>query len=261
MASWGVKRQLFFLFAGIIFLVVAIGLGFLATKKTPSCFDNKQNQDELGVDCGGVCQSVCFEEARTIDERNILWVRPFMVSHGRYGAIALIENPNIFGARELKYRFKLYDKNNILVKEKEGITYVNPDEQFIIFETNIDTGNRDADSAFLEIESQSLWERFSTENARPIFSIQNKRPSLISPPAPNVSASLRNDSFVTTKNVEVTAIIFDTQKNAISASRTVVDILTPGESKDIFFTWPEDFVGIPSFVELYPRVNRFSITR
>lgn len=250
MASWGVRRQFFLLSAFFLAVVLVGGLIIFFSKDAPNCFDSQKNQNEIGVDCGGACQAVCQEE---ISPLVTLWVRPFKVAHGRFGVVALLENSNLFGSGELRYRFKLYDNNNLLVKEREGLAYVNPSERFVVFETNIDTGNREVSRAFVELEPVNSWIRFPREFISPKFSILNKK--LILAPTPRVSAVLRNDSSFLVKDIEVVAVIFDVNKNAISGSKTEVEALAPDKTKEVFFTWPENFSASPSFVEIFPRVR------
>ena len=149
---WSARKRVFYFL--IVFFIVAlvVVLFFVINRKAPSCFDNKQNQNETGVDCGGVCEAVCPNEVVNL---TTIWVRPFRVSLGNYAAAALVQNSNLFGVKQLRYRFKLYDSDNLLVNEREGVTYVNPDEQFVIFEPNISTGERDATRAFIEFFEMS----------------------------------------------------------------------------------------------------------
>jgi len=248
---WSVRRRFFYVAIFVALIVIVTVVILFANKKEPSCFDNEQNQDELGVDCGGVCSNVCQNETT---ELITLWARAFKVGPGNHGVAALIENPNIFGAEELVYRFRLYDQDNLLVNERVGSTYVNPDERFIIYESNINTGNRTVMRAFLELENQSAWKRFETELPKPDISVRNKR--IIVEPSPRVSATLENKSFFALSDIEVTAVVFAEDQNAIAASKTIVPSLKPDEVKEIFFTWPESFSRKASYVEIFPRVNR-----
>ena len=55
---------------GIVGGVVAIIAGYFVYtvlfKVDPTCFDGKKNQDERGIDCGGVCALVCLADAKTV---------------------------------------------------------------------------------------------------------------------------------------------------------------------------------------------------
>ena len=57
----------------IIFFLILAGFGFLVywnILPNPSCFDNIQNQNEEGIDCGGPCQSC---EAAALKNLEIIW--------------------------------------------------------------------------------------------------------------------------------------------------------------------------------------------
>ena len=250
---WSARKRFLYIAIFLIIVLVIVGLFAWYHKAEPSCFDNEQNQDELGVDCGGVCTNVCQSE--TVSLVN-LWARPFRISAGNYGAAALVENPNVFGAYELNYRFRLYDADNLLVNERVGKTYINPDERFVIYESNINTGNRNVTRAFIELEEQSPWKRFEQALPKVDISVRNKR--IVLEPSPKVAATIENKSFFALKNVELTAVVFAEDQNAIAASETVVPSLNPDETKEVFFTWPEAFTKKASYVEIFSRVNRTS---
>ena len=115
--SWAAKKQLTYL---LIFLIVIVGIIFAVWLKitVPSCTDGKQNQDEKGVDCGGVCSKECLGE---IKDLAILWSKPLKVAGNNYDAVALVENRNLFlSAKSVRYQFKFYDDRNILIASREG---------------------------------------------------------------------------------------------------------------------------------------------
>ena len=60
--------------------------------KTPTCFDGVKNQNEKGLDCGGVCTRICSGDIST---PIVMWQRVFQVTPGVYSAVAYIQNPNV----------------------------------------------------------------------------------------------------------------------------------------------------------------------
>jgi len=56
---------------------------------------------------------------------------------------------------------------------------------------------------------------------------------------PRVVATLENRTVNPIQNVEVVAIVYDSNDNAVAASRTFVDILDKNASEDVVFTWPK----------------------
>ena len=50
-----------------LFIIGAVaGLGYLIFKPVASCFDNLQNQNETGVDCGGPCEDCELRDLRLV---------------------------------------------------------------------------------------------------------------------------------------------------------------------------------------------------
>lgn len=92
-SQWVAKRKLFYGIFSIVALVLVIGVPlFFVLYKTPTCFDGKQNQNEKGIDCGGVCTRLCSSD---IANPIVLWQRSFVVTDGVYNAVAYVQNPNV----------------------------------------------------------------------------------------------------------------------------------------------------------------------
>src|SRR5680860_1366407 len=138
--TWALKRQIFYIAVLLVFLGI---FGFLVIyphyNKAPTCFDNSQNGNETGVDCGGSCAKACTFET---DEVSVLWARSFMVVPDRYNAVAYLENHNKnLAVEKIKYQFRFADKDNIYLGRREGIAFIPPGRNFAIFERGIELGN------------------------------------------------------------------------------------------------------------------------
>ncbi len=247
--SWTVKKQLTFF--ALFLLAISIVIVIILTKlATPTCFDNKQNQEEEGVDCGGPCKNQCLGEVK---ETLVLWTKFFEISKGKYDTIAFIENPNLFlGLPSVKYQFKLYDKDNVLIAIRDGETFINPRETFPIFETNIDTGQRVLSRAFVEFEKNINWER--TEKEKPQLVVSKKQFSNLLP-FPRLDATINNKSISSVDNIFAVTILYNKDKNAIAVSATKIDSIQGGASRDISFTWSQPFSEEPSSIEIFLRTS------
>src|SRR3989344_2299289 len=106
--SWRVRKQLSYLFAVILFFGAIAGFFVWRQLSGGTCFDNRKNQGEAGIDCGGPCDPCPVN----LKELLTLWARFFPVNGNIYDASALIENlnQNWFAAR-INYNFKLYDED------------------------------------------------------------------------------------------------------------------------------------------------------
>lgn len=241
--SWSAKKQItYFLF----FVLVLIGFVSLVWLKMsePTCFDNRKNQKEQGVDCGGPCSQECLG---IVKELNILWVKPVEMSKGKYDAIAVVENPNLkLSAKSARYQIKLYDERNILIASREGQTFISPGPKFAIFEANMSTGNRAPARAYLEFEKNIKWELY--KGGTPNLLITRKDYS--DDPWPSVSAVVSNRSLEEAVNVVATVIVYDKDDEAIAASATKIGTINGGFDEEIFFSWPEFFGGERDYEEI-----------
>jgi len=253
MVTWARQRQFSYIFGILAFLAVLSLIIFMVYQPRPTCFDNKQNQDEKGVDCGGVCVKACASQVR---ELKIYWARPLKVALGWYDLSALVENLNQnLGAREVNYTFSLYDTNNVLITKRTGTTYVNPGEKFAIFESRIETGAREAQKAFLEFSSPLVWEKAVTMPKN----IYLEKRDFVNTPKPELHYTVTNGGLKQVKNLQITVVLSDINGNSFAVSATKIDSLEPNAKQEIYFTWPTPFVENPTYVDTYWRLNTFEI--
>lgn len=232
--SWSAKKQItYFLF----FILVLLGFASLVWLKAsaPTCFDDRKNQGEKGIDCGGPCSQECLG---VVKDLNILWSKPVEVSMGKYDAVAIVENPNlILSAKSVRYQIKLYDERNILIASREGQTFISPGPKFAVFEANINTGNRVPARAYLEFEKNIKWELY--KGGLPNLIITKK--DYADSPRASISAIISNKSLEDVNNVVATAIVYDEKNDAIAASATKIGFIKGGSETEMFFSWPDSF--------------------
>ncbi|MEK7647138.1 MAG: hypothetical protein AAB378_02025 [Patescibacteria group bacterium] len=252
MLSWRTKKQITYsiVFAVLIGLFLWLAISWLTP--APTCFDSKQNQKEESVDCGGPCDKKCTGIVKNF---NILWTRAIEAFPGSYDAAALVENPNFFvGARKISYKFKLYDERSVTVAIREGETFVNPGERFVIFEPAIPTGERRAARAVLEWSDFATVDWLKIEKEKPSLLITRK--NFVNEPTPYLEARARNDSAFNLSNVYISAVLYDTDGNAAAVSQTIFDSLAALSERQAFFTWQTPFALPPVGIEIFLRVNQ-----
>jgi len=254
MLSWATKRQLLYLAIVLgVFLVVISFPIFSFFNKPATCFDGKQNQDELGIDCGGSCPLLCpFEVADPI----VLWSRALEARLGTYDAVALIENPNVSaGVEEASYFFKVYDSNNILIVEREGKTRINPNDRLVVLESGLATGERLPARTLFEFRGELKWIR--TEGEKPLLRVEREALDTTQT-QPRLKATLLNQSLEDLEDVVVTVLLYDKNDNVIAVSKTEVEILPRSASKDIVFLFPQSFLNVPVRIDIIPQLNAIS---
>lgn len=255
--SWSARRRLFYASIVLGFIIAVLGAlaAFFFLSQEASCSDGIQNQEEVGVDCGGPCRDLCEEQVSPL---TTLWSRPIPTQEGRYDAVALIENPNFnAGVSRISYSFKLYDNENVLVAERMGETYVNPSERFAIVEEGISTGERTARRSLFSFTEKAHFVRVD-ESDKPDIGTRNTQILDREKDQPRVRTTIVNNSLETIKNIELTALLFDEQDNITTASRTFLEILEGDATREVTFLFPAPLGDIPTRVTIIPRVNTIS---
>jgi len=209
------------------------GVYFMYFYAAPTCFDNKQNGEEIGVDCGGnMCTRIC---AISVQSPTVQWARSFEVQKGQYNAVAYVENKNpIAGTPSLKYTFRMLDKNGVIT-ERSGETVLPPNSTYPIFEGRIDTAGRIPTETQLELHPVEMWLPAKQSNTE--FKTVDLK--LVEADArPKLNVKMKNTGIDEAKSVEVVATIFDSQGRSLTASQTFVDLFPAQSEKELIFTWP-----------------------
>jgi len=244
---WTVKKQLTFLSVFILIVAAGMLLVFISLNK-PTCFDGKQNQAEEGIDCGGPCQP-CLGKIRDII---VVWSKVFKLDNGKYEAAALIRNPNLSLALPfVKYKIKLYDRKNILVAVREGETFINPGGEYVLFETNIDAGERSPVKAFVEFDKNLKWKKIEREIPQIVVSNKSFTPL----PSPRLSAEISNTSIFPIEGIFAAAVVYDKDGNAVAVSSTKIKSIKGKSSYPVVFTWPTPFEKEVVSSRIFLRVN------
>lgn len=248
--SWAQRRKFIYLGTiAIIFIIIAVWVFVAYFYKPPTCFDGKKNQDELGIDCGGVCDLLCNSQYSSL---NILWSRFSKVSDGVYNVLAYIVNPNTnAGVDNLDYVFKLYDKEGVLLRERFGTTFAPANRVIAVFEPELLTGNHIPNRVEFSFRSQAVWtKQMSLSTGISVSQSVISREGT----SPRLTATLTNTSINRVRNLEAVGIIYNNEDNTIAFSRTVIDLIEGKESKDINFNWPKPFGDVSSRTEIILRV-------
>ena len=232
--TWGKKRQIIIvsILSFIFLLIVSITL-YNLLKKPATCFDNKRNQNETGVDCGGVCSRICLADSKSLV---IDWVRLFKIRDGMYSAIAQIENPAAESiANDVPYTFSLRDKSGNTVFTRSGKTFIPSRKTFVVFEGTIET-NTSPDSVYFKFDQEPDWQKSNYTEPNLVFS--NKVLTDVDG-APRMTADVKNPNIVDTKKITLSALIYDDGGNVVQVSQTYIDKLKAEQSTSITFTWPQ----------------------
>jgi len=243
MLSWSAKRKFVYISWTVFIIVFLLGILLVFNLYTPAtCFDGKQNQDELGIDCGGACSLLCEKPSQPI---TMHFSRVFEIKEGVFSVFAYIENPNRdVSASEVPYDFKLYDSKNILVYSGSGKFNLPAGRAIGIFESGLRLGDRNPIRADFNIYSdQAVWKK-SEPQILAIYPRDTKISQDQSGSKVNAEFVNRGETNITDLNV--VAILYDNLNNAIGVSKTIVTDFSSGSVRTLIFTWPQNFITTPS---------------
>ncbi len=226
--TWsGRRKALYTSVAGVLGLMVLIVVYQSLFSAPPLCTDGKQNGNEHGVDCGGSCNVICAGEARA---PVVLWARAFETAPQTYTAAAYIQNNNLgSGARRVGYTFQLFDAENKLVVDRQGVADLPPVPTIPIIESGINVGYRTVTRALFAFSAEPTWVK---AGQMPRLAVSGQK---LSADGSRLEASVSNDSFSDVRTI-VAAVLFDNEGVARGASKSTVTIPARG-SAPVVFTW------------------------
>ncbi len=240
----GLRRRKRKLFAGAIYLLLFAFLGwviYLIARPDPTCFDGKQNQNEEGVDCGGVCGACAAIlpdlENMEIQESAIVYGGP-----GRYDVLAKLYNPNFeYGARSFAYTFAIKDENGQVLAERQGYGFILPRETKYVIETQLASEALPKKISF-EIRDVQ-WQKLEDYKEKPTLSIRNQQYNQVSsgPFFSEAKGLLINESPYDFESVIIKVVLRDAENKPIALNSTEMRTIVSGERRDFRLVWPTAF--------------------
>lgn len=213
--------------------------------------DGVKNQNEHGVDCGGICLVACVYEVQAYP--TIQWSRGYYVSKGIYNLVAYLQNPNTsYISQPVRYAFNVYDDQNVLLQSKEGVVAFPTTKLFPIFAPTVNVGERIPKRVSFEFLEPITWLEYYGE--KPELEVIERTLSKVDE-TPIIEATIRNKTLHTYTNVEVVAIVYDAEGNGFAASRTFIDKIGDRQDAKVRFTWPEPFTSSSSKIEIIPKLE------
>ena len=233
--SWGSRRKMLYAFVvGVLALALLIVVLWKFISHTPTCFDGIQNGAETGVDCGGSCVKIC----NNITQKPVvLWAKSFRTNSNTVTAAAYIQNANAgmhAGSYGVRYAFRLYDDNNLLIMERDGIINIPPQNTVPIVEPNIVVGDRVVEHTFFDFFSSELYWVKIPADSQPSTHVINQ---LLSTDGTHLSATIVNDGLSDIKNLTLIATLFDASGEAVASSKSLLSDVGAGGSHQVVFTW------------------------
>ncbi len=249
------KRSIIILIYLSLLALVAFVI-YNALKSEESCFDKIKNQNEEGIDCGGVC-SLCSK----ISAKDIIIEDKGILENGRSNEKdfwALISNPNnLYGAKSFQYEITIKDASNVIVSQRKGTNFILPGEEKYIIENNLSLSESGNNLEFSITKTE--WVEFGGYFEKPNLKVVNKNYKLISSGIGFSEATglLKNESPYDFNIIEIEVILKDSNGKIVAINSTEMRTVRSDEEREFKVFWPVSFSGDVFNVETQPDVNIF----
>ena len=245
----------------IIFIYFLIFVAFFLLiyfwlKPAETCFDQKMNQNEQEVDCGGVCQKKCnllpqFDLA--------VGTAGFVESgiSGKYDLFGEVSNPNNdFGSGSFNYEFDVKDSSGATLNKFSGKSFILPGEKKYLVATNVPTESLPGEIVLTV--SDVKWEEF-VNYEKPQLKIINRNYQETNSGVGFSEAFglLKNESPFDFSIIKINIILKDSAGKIVALNSTILNTVKTGESRDFKAIWPNKFSGEVENMELQTEVNVF----
>ncbi len=244
----GLKQLIY----GFIFLIVLAGIVWLFYlaffQPAPSCFDQKKNQDETEVDCGGSCSDCELRRVQSI--RTFPALALATADAKRSSLLIQFQNPNAnYGANPLTYTVNLYGKDGGVIYTNTTDTFIYPSEITYRIEPNIPVASSQINRSELVIKKQE-WVRRADFFA-PKTQVRDVRVAY--DPAKReatITGVLKNDNPFIVSRAVVGAILYTNLGSLAGVSKTLLEGLQPLEERPFSVITPVAGVAdLTSFAE------------
>ncbi len=232
----GFKKFIYGLFylslLGVFVLLVVKSI----TKTTPTCFDNIQNQNEAGIDCGGPCTPCDIKNLIPLDEAAPS--RIFSLASGKAFALFKVENQNTdYHAMPFSYTVNVLDLNGVNVESWTGSDFLFAGETRYILETRITPPARSIGSVSIRL-SDPVWKSVN-DFVPPSLSLNDIKTDMGSSWL-RVSGTVKNGSSFSANNVRVVAILRSKSGAELFASQTVLTSVSEFGTESFTVSFPFD---------------------
>ena len=245
---------------GSLYLVILglLGWGIYGlVKPTASCFDQKLNQDEEEVDCGGASCIVC-----AILHLKPIEVKPLILFPVGDQMTTLLEFRNAnatYGASSFAYTVTLYDAQGTILASRRNTSFIYPTEIKYLFGSGYGVDSQKVAKGVVMIEPETMeWKPLNEFSLPRVI-----RRSIVveKDPIKNdaiIRGTLVNDNSFLIPRATIVGIASDAFGLPLGASQTVIQNVAPQEEAAFRIVIPD--AGreelLPDDVELYVEVFR-----
>jgi len=215
------KQTIYGSFYLVILFLVFGGFYLKFFKSAPTCFDNKKNQNEKGIDCGGSCKNICLPV--TILDIKISEVKIFPLGSGNTTLFGVVENPNSdYAIKNFAFSFNIIKANATSSQQIiSGHSFIYSNEKAYLIFPNTDYQFSSGDKPDIAIDDLEWAKKENFE--KPILVIKDYE-VVESEEGIKVEGSIFNDTFSNVSDVRIFAVFKNQYQKVVGASETSVNL-------------------------------------
>lgn len=232
---------------GGVFLFFIAGSSFFLYQKyfptLPNCGDGIQNQDEAGIDCGGVCETECPPTPPPADVApiKINWAKAINSDIGVYDMAAKITNSNKYwGVAGFRYKFIVRDGNDTVIFEQDGKSYILPDTYDYVIIPSKKIDKAPAKIELNIVKEGQTWESVNPDYTGLSLSLPFREKKYVTKDEngfPSASAILTNATTYDFDKIDAKVVLFDENNEPIAVNISDRRTMRSGEEQYFRFIW------------------------
>lgn len=205
----------------------------------PTCSDAIQNQNETGVDCGGVC--VPCEITHLLPLQSLSPYRIFALSNGRAVLMFAVANPNrAYHATHFSYHIAVFDKAGTRVEQLDGADSLYAGATKYVIESRVGVRASAIGSVAITVDDPS-WLPVA-ERAAPALALSGITTESLPTGTIRVHGVATNKGSNEARDVAVLAIAYDRYGAKLFAAESVLTSLAGFESTPFSILFPVDAI-------------------
>lgn len=241
---------------GILLLIIIL----IAILNMPSadCFDNKQNGDETGIDCGGSCVACGVKYARDLEvigEVSVLEVASDIIE-----TVVRVRNPNTEYGVKFKYQINFLDSFGQIKNTVNNQSFIYPSSAKYLVIPKIEMKKSEIAKAEIVFNKESFEWFASNKTSKDLFSIYDVQTQFLqdakNPGYLKVVGKINNKMSYNFQSVDLTILVYSKIGALLNAVETKLDNLSNNSTQLFEYVWMTHFPDLQQTnlnkIEIYP---------
>ncbi len=248
--SWSTRHRWFYV-SVIILIFTSLFLWKIwpVLYPEPTCFDNKQNDLERGVDCGGSCELVCKLDFVPLEN---IFSKAFKNGENKYDILVILENKNKnMAPKDLSVDIEVYNDAGNLEKAFNKKLQASTYKKIPIFIRDFETTNG-VSKIFVKVNDHKS---YITKGAYDIRLVDfNYKQEDVSKLSLKYSSPYKENI---PDDINLVVLLKDGLENIVAVNSQKIQGLQNEAEKEIYFSWRENLGLDIKSIEIVPVSHLF----